>query len=134
MSSRLFCESICEVVFKPSPNGQMGSLNPHMHLEPVVNDSPKSITCNTFFVRQKLSQNNRQVIACVVNPSPTLLRGSHTHRNLVSVICTMRQICDTNAKGCDIISLIWKVQFLKSVRLRYSFFCHVKVYNTSEKS
>ena len=30
----------------------------------------------------------------VANPSPTLRRRSQTHRKEVSVICTMRQICD----------------------------------------
>ena len=47
-------------------------------------------------MRQKLSQNRRQVIAYVANPSPTLRRRSQTHRKEVSVICTMRQICDIN--------------------------------------
>ena len=47
-------------------------------------------------MRQKLSQNRRQVIAYVANPSPTLRRRSQTHRKEVSAICTMRQICDIN--------------------------------------
>ena len=32
----------------------------------------------------------------VANLSPTLRRGSQTHRKEVSAICTMRQICDIN--------------------------------------
>ena len=49
-----------------------------------------------LFVRQKLSQNRRQVIAYVANPSLTLRRRSQTHRKEVYAICTMRQICDIN--------------------------------------
>ena len=55
-----------------------------------------------YFVRQKSSQNNRQVLASVAKPSPTLCRRSHTHRNLDSAICTIRKISDTNAIACDI--------------------------------
>ena len=74
MSSRLFCKSIRELVSKPSPNVRMGSQCPRKHLELVANGSPKSIT-----VRQKSLQNNRQVIACFANPSPTFCRHSHIY-------------------------------------------------------
>ena len=47
-------------------------------------------------MRQKLSQNRRQVIAYVANPSPTLHGRSQKHRKGVYAICTMRQICDIN--------------------------------------
>ena len=53
----------------------------------------KVLNMEYFFVRQKSSQNNRQIIACVANPSPTLHKRSQTHRNLVYAICT----CDKYA-------------------------------------
>ena len=52
-SSRMFCESIRELVTKQSPNVCIGRRGPRMHRK----------------LRQKSSQNNRQVIACVANPS-----------------------------------------------------------------
>ena len=41
----------------------------------------------------------------VANPSPTLCRRSQTHRKEVSVICTMRQICDINEPFRDLIAI-----------------------------
>ena len=48
-------------------------------------------------------------------PSQTLRRRSHTHRNLVSAICTMRQICDTKAIDCDINKTILRLNCEKII-------------------
>ena len=68
-----------------------------------------------YFVRQKSSQNKRQVLASVAKPSPTLRRRSHTHRNLDSAICTIRKICDTNAIDCDINKTISRLNCEKMI-------------------
>ena len=51
--------------------------------------------CETKIIA-KPSPSHRICREPVANPSPTLRRRSQTHRKEVSVICTMRQICDIN--------------------------------------
>ena len=100
MSSRLFCESIRETVAKRSHGIAKSSHASRTGRELFA----KVLNMLHIFVRQKSSQNRRQVIAYVANPSPTLGRRSQTHRMEVSAICTMRHICDRNKPFRDSIA------------------------------
>ena len=57
--SRLFWESIRELVSKPSPNVRMTPQSPRMHRELVAYGSQKFQTCNTFLC----DTNHRKTIA-----------------------------------------------------------------------
>ena len=59
-------------------------------------------------------------------------RGSkNIHSSAAPIICIQFQKCLVYQVG---IGLIWKVQFLKHIRFRCLFLCHLKEHNKSENS
>ena len=86
-----------------------------------------------FFVRQKSSQNNRQVITCVPNPSPTLCKRLQTHRKLVSAICTCYKYAIQMRLDCDINKTISRLncEKIKLIEIRVNVVRHSRECSTT---
>ena len=98
----------------------MGSQSLRMHRELVANGRNRFAKKHViFYCATKIIAKHRQVIACVANPSPALRRRSHTHSTWVSAICTMWQICDTNAINCNLKNTILRLNCEKIIRSGY---------------